>query len=58
MLPGGDLYESEERFFKMVAARSDDHAKGWLTELTCPVISINGTVEVANNVEILTNVIS
>ena len=58
MLPGGDLYESEERFFKMVAARSDDHAKRWLTELSCPVISINGTVEVANNVEILANVIS
>ena len=58
MLPGGDLYESEERFFKMVEERSDDHAKRWLTELSCPVISINGTVEVANNVEILTNVIS
>ncbi len=58
MLPGGDLYESEERFFKMVEARSDDHAKGWLTDLTCPVISIDGTVEVATNVETLLNVIS
>lgn len=53
MLPGGDLYESEERFFKMVAARSDDHAKRWLTELSCPVISIDGTAEVATNVEII-----
>ena len=53
MLPGGDLYESEERFFKMVEARSDDHAKGWLKDLTCPVISIDGTAEVATNVEII-----
>ena len=58
MLPGGELYESEERFFKMVEARSDDHAKGWLTDLTCPVISIDGTVEVATTVEALLNVIS
>nr|MCR5101561.1 hypothetical protein [Butyrivibrio sp.] len=58
MLPGGDLYESEERFFKMVEERSDDHAKGWLTDLSCPVISIDGTVEVATNVETLLNFIS
>ena len=55
MLPGGELYESEERFFKMVEARSDDHAKGWLKDLTCPVISIDGTAEVATNVEIILN---
>jgi hypothetical protein len=58
MLPGGALYESEERFFKMVEERSDDHAKGWLKDLTCPVICIDGTVEVATNVEILLNDIS
>ena len=58
MLPGGELYESEERFFKMVEARSDDHAKGGLTDLTCPVISIDGTAEVDTNVEILVNAIS
>ena len=58
MLSGGDLYESEERFFKMVEERSDDHAKGWLTDLSCPVICIDGTIEVANNVEILVNAIT
>ena len=42
----------------MVEVRSDDHAKGWLKDLTCPVISIDGTVEVATNVENLLNVIS
>ncbi len=42
----------------MVEARSDDHAKAWLNDLTCPVISIDGTVEVATNVETLLNVIS
>ena len=50
-----DLYDSEERFFKMVESRSDDHAKGWLKDLTCPVISIDGTAEVATNVEIILN---
>ena len=58
MLPGGDLYESEERFFKMVEARSDDHAKGWLTDLTCPVIYIDGGVEVENNVTMLVQKVS
>ncbi len=58
MLQGGDLYESEERFFKMVEDRSEDYAKGWLTDLLCPVISIDGTAEVATNIEILVNEIS
>lgn len=53
MLPGGDLYESEERFFKMVEARSDDHAKKWLIDLSCPVIYIDGRAETENNVTML-----
>ena len=34
------------------------YAKGWLKDLTCPVISIDGTAEIATNVENLLNVFS
>ena len=58
MLPGGDLYESEERFFKMVDGRSEDHARAWLTDLACPVIYIDGTDEIDNNVAEISRVIT
>ncbi len=58
MLPGGDLYESEERFFKLVEARTDDHAKAWLSDLSCPVIYIDGITEVEENAKMLEEKVS
>lgn len=57
MLPGGDLYESEEQFFRMVSDRPDDYAERWVNTLSCPVIRVDGTVPVAENVEKIRRII-
>ena len=50
MLPGGDLYEREEAFFKMVESRQDNYAENWLESVDCPVIRIDGTRSIEENV--------
>lgn len=50
MLPGGDLYEREEAFFKMVGFRQEDYAENWLESVDCPVIRIDGTRSIEENV--------
>jgi len=51
MLPGGDLYESEKRFFDMVAQRPDDYAIKWLNEMDIPIIKVDGTQPIKKSVE-------
>ena len=51
MKPGGDLYESEEAFFQTVAARPEDYAESWARTLSCPVVVVDGTRPVEENVE-------
>lgn len=53
MLPGGELYERERRFYDMVRNRPDDYASEWMSKLTCPVIRVDGTRPVKENVELL-----
>ena len=50
MLPGGDLYASEKRFYDMVAARPEDYAERWLTGLDIPSLRVDGTQQVGENV--------
>ncbi len=50
MLPGGDLHEQETRFFDTVAAREDSMVEDWLKTLSCPVITLDGTLPIAQNV--------
>jgi len=51
MLPGGDLYASEQRFFDLVSARPEDYAARWLNEVALPVLQVDGTKPVAENVQ-------
>lgn len=51
MKPGGDLYESEEVFFQTAAARPEDYAESWARTLPCPVVVVDGTRPVEENVE-------
>ena len=51
MLPGGDLYESEKRFYDIVAARPEDYASRWLDTVDIPVLRVDGTKPVGENVE-------
>lgn len=51
MLPGGDLHEQEEAFFRMAAARQDAEVDQWLAAVSCPIIRVDGTKPIAENVE-------
>jgi adenylate kinase family enzyme len=53
MLPGGDLWEQEERFFAMVENRSDDRFLRWLGGLAIPVFRADGLLPVEQNVQSL-----
>lgn len=53
MLPGGDLYEQEQAFFDMAAAREDDHVEAWVAALGCPLIRVDGTKPIGENVDLL-----
>lgn len=52
---GGDLYEREEAFFKMVENRSDKTVTDWLETMDIPVIEVDGTKTVEENVKIIIN---
>ena len=51
MLPGGDLYAQEEAFIQMAAARKEDHIENWLQSVKCPILKIDGSKSIADNVE-------
>lgn len=51
MLPGGDLYEQEETFFHMAAGRTKQYVEDWVDSVNCPVIRVDGTKPVEENVE-------
>lgn len=53
MLPGGDLHEPEEAFFRVVAARAEDYAASWLSLVGCPVLRIDGTRPVEESVALI-----
>ena len=58
MLPGGDLYEQEEKFFDFVGSRSENTVKEWLETLCCPVIRVDGTKPVEENIRLITEQLS
>lgn len=43
VLPGGDLYESEEDFFAFSARRTPEKVEGWLSGLTCRVLRLDSS---------------
>ena len=53
MLPGGDLYESEKRFYDLIAARPEDYATRWLDTVNIPVLRVDGTRPVGENAAII-----
>ena len=50
MLEGGDLYEAEEQFFKLVESRTEAYYEDWLHALKCPIIRVDGTNTIEENV--------
>ncbi|MCI8589918.1 MAG: AAA family ATPase [Clostridiales bacterium] len=53
MRPGGDLYVQEEKFFQMVSDRTERDVDEWLQGLTCPIIQIDGTKPVRENITLI-----
>ncbi len=50
MLRGGDLYEQEEKFFELVKSRPENTVEEWIQSLKCPIIRIDGTKPIEENV--------
>lgn len=53
VLEGGDMFEQEEKFFKMAEKREPSSIKSWLDTLPCKVLRLDGTKEIKDNVEII-----
>ena len=49
VLPGGDLYETERNWYALTDSRPDDYVTRWLDTVQCPVIRIDGTLPVKEN---------
>ena len=58
MLIGGDLYEQEEAFFRMAESRKDDYVENWLKMVKCPIIRIDGTKRIEENVQLIVHAIN
>ena len=58
ILPGGDLYEKENKWFSLTDNRPDTYVTDWLETLDRPVIRIDGTLPVEKNVNYLVSVLS
>ena len=46
---GGDLYDTEQNWYALTDSRPDDYVTRWLDTVQCPVIRIDGTLPVKEN---------
>lgn len=53
MLTGGDLHEQEDSFFDFVKSRSENTVEEWIQSLECPIIRIDGTKAIEENVDFI-----
>ena len=58
ILPGGDLYDKEEAWFSLTDSRSEDYTTQWLETINYPVIRVDGTLPVQQNVDYIVSAIS
>lgn len=58
ILPGGDLFDKESKWFTLTDNRPDTYVTDWLKTVDCPVIRIDGTLPVEENVEYLSSVLT
>ena len=57
ILPGGDLYDQESKWFSLTESRPETYVTDWLETVDCPVIRIDGTLPVEENVDYLESVL-
>lgn len=53
ILRGGDLHEQEEKFFDLIKSRSENTVEDWVQSLKCPVLRIDGTKTIEENVDFI-----
>ena len=53
VLPGGDMYEQEEKFFAFAEKRTPEKIEDWLKTLSCKSIRLDGTKSIQENVEFI-----
>ena len=58
ILPGGDLYDKERKWFSLTDSRPETYVTDWLDTVDCPVIRIDGTLSVEENVDYLVSVLA
>ncbi len=58
MLLGGDLHEQEEQFFDFVKSRAENTVEEWVQFLNCPIIRIDGTKPIEENIDFIIEQIS
>ena len=58
ILPGGDLYDTESKWFSLTDSRPDNYVSDWLETVNCPVIRIDGTLPVENNLDYIVSELS
>ena len=51
MLPGRDLYERENHFFEKISSRPEDFVTEWLQAVDSPVIRVDGSLLIDENVK-------
>ena len=51
ILAGGDLFERENAWFSLVESRPEDYAEKGLEGVSCPVLRVDGTLPIEENVE-------
>ena len=51
--PGGDLYEREKWFFDHISARPEDYASRWLDTVNIPILRVDGTRAVGENITVI-----
>ena len=58
ILAGGDLTERENAWFALVESRPEDYVEKWLETVDRPVIRVDGTRPIEENVEYLASVLT
>lgn len=58
MLPDGDLYEQEKRFFGFVESRAENTVEEWVNTTNCAIIRVDGTKSFEENINYIVKQIS
>ena len=58
VLQGGDMYEQQEEFRKVVASREEASLKECVQKLPCPVVVLDGTLPVECNIKKIKEIIN